>query len=67
MKIKSVEFRPAVEADWEAIATMEDNSLAFVYSWFSDELILTERELVGKTIQEARDLKQEQFIVSLRP
>jgi len=59
-RIKSVKFQDSQHryGDREAIAYMDNDSGAFVFAWFSDELHFTTDELIGLTIEEARDLKQ---------
>lgn len=68
MKIVKVKFQDSNHryGDKEAIATLEDGSKTSVFPWFSDELSFTETELVGKTVEEARDLKQARDIAYLR-
>jgi CRISPR/Cas system CMR-associated protein Cmr3 (group 5 of RAMP superfamily) len=53
--------------DLEFRATMEDGSKdVFVFAWFSDELTFKAEEIVGLTIEEARDLKQKRDIAYLQ-
>lgn len=53
--------------DLEFLATMEDGTEGvFVFAWFSDELSFTAEEIVGLTIEEARDLKQARDIAYLQ-
>jgi len=68
MRIKSVIFQDSNHryGDKEAIATMEDGSEKFVFPWFSDELSFTKTELLGLTIEQARDLKQARDIAYLQ-
>jgi len=60
MRITAVKFQDSNHryGDKEVIATMEDGSEKFVFPWFSDELHFTTDELIGLTLEEARDLKQ---------
>lgn len=50
----------------EATAVMEHGGKEFVFAWFDDELTFTTQELIGLTIEEARDLKQARDISYLR-
>lgn len=52
--------------DLEFWAVMEDGSGQFVFAWFSDELTFKPEEIIGLTIEEARDLKQSRDIAYLR-
>ena len=52
--------------DKEAIADMEDGSEVIVFHWFSDELQFTTSELIGLTVEQARDLKQQRDIAYLQ-
>ena len=67
-RIKSVVFQDSDHryGDKEAVATMEDGSEEFVFPWFSDELRFSTRELIGLTIEQARDLKQARDVAYLR-
>ena len=68
MRIKSVIFQDSDHryGDKEAVAIMEDGSEQFVFPWFSDELKFWEDELIGLTIEQARDLKQARDIAYLQ-
>lgn len=68
MQIKSVVFQPSEHryGNMEAVATMEDGEEKFVFPWFDDELSFRPEELIGKTIEEARDLKQAKDIAYLQ-
>lgn len=68
MKISSVKFQDSENryGDKEAVATMENGSEEFVFAWFSDELSFREEELLGLTIEQARDLKTTRDIAYLR-
>lgn len=67
-RISMVKFQDSDHryGDKEAIATMEDGSEEFVFPWFSDELQFTEIELIGLTLEQARDLKQARDTAYLR-
>ena len=60
MQIVSVRFQDSDHryGDKEAVAIMENGQETFVFPWFSDELSFKEEELLGLTIEQARDLKQ---------
>lgn len=68
MRIDKVTFLDSINryGNKEAQAVMDDGSTVFVFSWFDDELTFTEDELVGLTIEEARDLKQKRDIAYLQ-
>jgi hypothetical protein len=68
LRIYSVIFQDSDHryGDKEVIATMEDGSKEFVFPWFSDELSFTKTELLGLTIEQARDLKQTRDVAYLR-
>lgn len=68
MTIRNVKFQDSDHryGDKEALAVLEDGSEEFIFPWFSDELRFTESELIGLTIEEARDLKQHKDIAYLR-
>jgi hypothetical protein len=68
MQIKSVVFQPSEHryGNMEAVATMKDGEEKFVFPWFDDELTFRPEELIGKTIEEARDLKQAKDIAYLQ-
>lgn len=69
-RIKSVTFRDSRNryGDKEAVAIMDDGTEVetSVFHWFSDELHFSPNELIGLTIEQARDLKQERDIAYLR-
>jgi len=67
-KIKEVRFQDSERryGNKEAIATMEDGTEEFAICWFDDELRFNEREFIGLTIEEARDLKQARDIAYLQ-
>lgn len=67
-RIKTVTFQDSNHryGDKEAVAIMEDGSEQFVFPWFSDELSFTTRELIGLTIEQARDLKQARDVAYLQ-
>lgn len=67
MQIKSVVFQPSEHryGNMEVVATMENGEEKFVFPWFDDELSFTPSELIGKTIEEARDVKQDKDIAYL--
>jgi len=68
MQIKSVVFQPSEQryGNMEAVATMDNGETKFVFAWFDDELSFRPEELIGKTIEEARDVRQEKDIAYLR-
>ena len=70
VKFQSNDHRPPSKrryGDREAVATMSDgNKDVYVMCWFSDELRFWEEELIGLTIEEARNLKQARDIAYLR-
>lgn len=68
LKIKSVSFQDSENryGNKEAVATLEDGTQAVAFAWFDDELTFRPEELVGLTIERARDLKQERDIRYLR-
>jgi len=68
MKIVSVRFQDSDHryGDKEAVATLEDGREEFVFPWFSDELSFREEELLGLTVEEARDVKTARDIAYLR-
>jgi hypothetical protein len=68
MQIKSVVFQPSEHryGNMEAVATMDNGEKKFVFPWFDDELTFRPEELIGKTIEEARDLKQAKDIAYLQ-
>jgi len=59
MQIVSVRFQDSDHryGDKEAVATLEDGREEFVFPWFSDELNFREEDLLGLTIEQARDVK----------
>jgi hypothetical protein len=67
-KIKALTFRNSehLYGDREAIAVMEDGSEQFVFPWFRDELQFSKSELIGLTIEQARDLKQARDVAYLQ-
>ena len=68
LKIKAVKFQDSEsrQGNREIMATMDDGSDAYVFSYYDDELTFSCDELIGLTIDEARDLKQEKDIAYLR-
>jgi hypothetical protein len=64
MKIKSVIFMDSISryGNKEAIAKLENGEERFVFAWFDDELYFNPVELLGLTIEQARDLRQERDI-----
>lgn len=67
-RIAAVRFQDSDHryGDKEAVAQMLDGTEQVVFHWFSDELQFSTRELVGLTLEEARDLKQARDIAYLR-
>jgi hypothetical protein len=67
-RIKSVKFEDSQNryGDREAVATMDDGSEMVVFHWFSDELSFSKEELVGMTLEQARDLRTARDIAYLR-
>lgn len=69
-RIKSVTFQDSNHryGDKVAVALMDDGSEVeeHVIHWFSDELQFSPSELIGLTLEEARDLKQERDVAYLR-
>lgn len=66
--IKEVKFQDSDHryGDKEAIATLENGQEVFVFPWFSDELKFWEGELIGLTVEQARDLKQARDVAYLQ-
>jgi hypothetical protein len=67
-RIKSVKFEDSQHryGDREAIATMDDGSEMVVFHWFSDELSFSKEELIGMTLEQARDLRTARDIAYLQ-
>jgi hypothetical protein len=69
MKIKAARLTSSNNryGNLEFRAVMEDGTEdVFVFAWFSDELTFYPREIIGLTIEEARDLKQKRDIAYLQ-
>lgn len=69
-RIKSVTFQDSNHrfGDKVAVALMDDGSEVeeHVFHWFSDELSFIPNELIGLTLEEARDLRTARDIAYLR-
>lgn len=67
-KIAEVKFQDSDNryGNKEAIAVMEHGGKEFAFAWFDDELTFRPDELIGLTIEEARDLKQARDIAYLQ-
>lgn len=67
-KIQSVKFQDSNHryGDREVIATLTGGHEVFVFAWFSDELSFQESDFVGKTVEQARDVKTVRDIAYLR-
>lgn len=72
-KIKEVTFRPTHHkyGNQEAYVLLEDEDglavgVTTAFVWFDDELTFREEELVGLTLEQAQDLKQQRDIAYLR-
>lgn len=47
-------------------ATLEGGSEEFLFTYYLDELSFTEEELVGKTVEEARQLRHQRDVAYLQ-
>jgi len=69
MKIKAARLTSSTNryGNVEFRAVMEDGTAdVLVFAWFNDELTFNPQEVVGLTIEEARDLKQNRDIAYLQ-
>jgi hypothetical protein len=69
MKIKAAKITSSRNryGNVEFRAVMEDGTEdVLVFAWFNDELSFAPQEIVGLTIEEARDLKQSRDIAYLQ-
>jgi hypothetical protein len=66
--ITQAEIRPSIShyGDKEMYVLKSDGFTAIAFPWFSDELSFQPSDVVGKTLEEARDLKQERDLAYLR-
>jgi|SoiMethySBSTD1v2_1073268.scaffolds.fasta_scaffold4161535_1 hypothetical protein len=66
--ITKAEVRPSIShyGDVEMYVLKSDGFTAIAFPWFSDELSIQPSDVVGKTLEEARDLKQARDIAYLR-
>ena len=67
-KIAEVKFQDSDSryGNKEAVAVMAHGGKEFVFAWFDDELTFAPQDLIGLTIEEARDLKQSRDIAYLQ-
>jgi hypothetical protein len=69
-RIKSVTFQDSDHryGNKEAVALMDDGSEVeeIVFHWFDDELSFIPNELIGLTLEEARDLKHARDVAYLQ-
>jgi hypothetical protein len=50
----------------EARAILENGEVLVVFCWFDDEIHFVKEDLIGLTVKQARDLKQERDIAYLQ-
>lgn len=65
-KITAVSF---IREDWEPtkiIATMEDGREVRAFDYFDDEIDISADELIGKTLEEAYEVKRQKDLAYLR-
>ena len=65
-KIASVEF---IRKHWEptiVMATMEDGREVRAFDYFDDEIDISADELIGKTLEEAYEVKRQKDLAYLR-
>ena len=65
-KITAVEFK---RADWkptEVIATFTNGETKKIFDYFDDEIDISAEELIGKTLEEAYEIKRQKDLAYLR-
>lgn len=66
--ITKAEIRPSMShyGDLEMYVLKSDGFTAIAFPWFSDELSFQSSDVIGKTLEEARDLKQTRDVAYLQ-